>query len=187
MDTIVGTAVIAMASTSQIAYLRAHARPVDAQRQRAASVRSFRWVYPAVMGLLFVVGLDTLLGNRFGLRTWAVARSAAVAGLVAMALGSALFFWARRSLGQQYSPCFDSRRPTAVVGSGPYRWLQHPLYAGNLVAMAGAVVATGSSVLGIAWLVTAVAYVRAAALENVLLRELRVGCSAGRSLHQDVR
>lgn len=123
--------------------------------------------------MLFVVGFDVLCGNRCGLRTWAVATSVAVAGLVAMGVGSAIFFWARRSLGEHYSPYFDSRRPTQIVRSGPYRWRQHPLYVGNLVAMAGAVVATGSAVLGIAWLVTAVAYARAAGLENVLLRELR--------------
>lgn len=175
MTILVGSCILAVATLAQIAYVLAHRRPVDRARAEARSVPSFRFVYPMVMVALFLVGGDLLLAGGTWLGAVAVPPVVVVCGLVGMVGGSALFVWARRSLGGNYSPCFASRRPYSVVRHGAYRWLRHPMYVGNLATIAGAVAASGSWLLGIAWSVVACAYWRAARDENALLHAVPSG------------
>jgi hypothetical protein len=53
------------------------------------------------------------------------------------------------------------------------------MYVGNLTAIAGAAVASGSLVLGAAWVLVAVAYWRAARDEDGLLRVVAARVVAG--------
>src|SRR4051794_24403940 len=69
---------------------------------------------------------------------------ARTAGLATGVLGFAMFEWAVRSLGAQYSPCFDLRMPTQRIRSGAYRYLPHPMYVGNTFILGGAAVSSGS-------------------------------------------
>jgi protein-S-isoprenylcysteine O-methyltransferase Ste14 len=179
MSTLLGAALLAMASMSQIAYLAAHRRRPDPTRAAAPSVRSFRFVYPLVMLALFGTACDLLATGGEVTRTLPMPPAIAALGLAGMVLGSALFVWARRSLGLHYSPCFASLRPHEVVRHGAYRWLRHPMYVGNLTAIAGAAVASGSLVLGAAWVLVAVAYCRAARDEDGLLRVVAARVVAG--------
>jgi protein-S-isoprenylcysteine O-methyltransferase Ste14 len=57
-------------------------------------------------------------------------REPSVVGLLVVLLGMAIRLWASGHL---------HKRETLAV-SGPYRWVRHPLYAGTLVAIAGACV-----------------------------------------------
>ncbi len=62
----------------------------------------------------------------------------AVLGASVVVLGSVL-----RSLGTNITPTVVTRREHALVTSGPYRWVRHPLYAvGGLMWLAIALVTT---------------------------------------------
>jgi protein-S-isoprenylcysteine O-methyltransferase Ste14 len=59
-------------------------------------------------------------------------------GLGVAILGEALRVWAAGHL----------EKSREVTRSGPYRWMQHPLYAGSAVIAAGVVIASRSPIVG---------------------------------------
>lgn len=58
-------------------------------------------------------------------------------GVVLVVLGIALFIWARRTLGKNYSGHVSVKQGQELVQSGPYRILRHPAYAGYLLMALG--------------------------------------------------
>ena len=70
--------------------------------------------------------------------------------LILAGLGWSL--WSLRTLGRSFSVLPQARR---VVSSGPYRWVRHPLYIGELVAALGLVVASPGILSATAWLILA--------------------------------
>jgi len=46
-----------------------------------------------------------------------------------------LLAWAHHTLGQQFSPGLQLREEHALVTSGPYRWIRHPMYTAESVFM----------------------------------------------------
>ena len=66
------------------------------------------------------------------------------AGLLFIFLGSMLFIWARRALGRFYSGHLSVLEGQPLVQSGPYRFIRHPAYAGDLLIMLGLAVGYSS-------------------------------------------
>ncbi len=60
-----------------------------------------------------------------------------VTGLTLIALGSALFIWARRTLGKFYSGHVSVVEGQPLAQSGPYRFIRHPAYAGYILIALG--------------------------------------------------
>ena len=73
---------------------------------------------------------------------------AQILGLFLVFLGSVLFIWARRTLGQFYSGHVSVLEGQPLVQSGPYHFIRHPAYAGYLFIALG-VVCGYSSVAGL--------------------------------------
>jgi protein-S-isoprenylcysteine O-methyltransferase Ste14 len=84
--------------------------------------------------------------------------------------GTAWAAWSLRFLGRNVSVLAQARD---VVDRGPYRWVRHPLYAGEIVSALGVAVATNSVTAVAVWLVLCglQAY-RALREEQVLLQAL---------------
>jgi protein-S-isoprenylcysteine O-methyltransferase Ste14 len=79
------------------------------------------------------------LGRRFApplpeLRVIAIALTAA---------GLALAFWARYHLGRNWSSQITLKEGHALVCTGPYRYLRHPIYSGILLALVGTALSVG--------------------------------------------
>jgi protein-S-isoprenylcysteine O-methyltransferase Ste14 len=64
-----------------------------------------------------------------------------LAGLVVMAAGIALRFYAVIVLGRFFTLVVRVGSDQHVVDSGPYRWIRHPAYTGILLAIAGVLLA----------------------------------------------
>jgi protein-S-isoprenylcysteine O-methyltransferase Ste14 len=92
-----------------------------------------------------------------------------VAGGSLVVLAEALFIWAMISLGRQYSPCYDSFVPKAVVTRGPYRCVRHPIYAANFSLLLGILFLSGTLLLIPNLLILGVGYYRAAVQEESYL------------------
>lgn len=60
-----------------------------------------------------------------------------VAGLFLIIFGSALFIWARRTLGHFYSGHVSVIEGQPLMQSGPYGFIRHPAYAGYLLITLG--------------------------------------------------
>jgi protein-S-isoprenylcysteine O-methyltransferase Ste14 len=58
-------------------------------------------------------------------------------GIVLVASGIAVRQWAARTLGAFFTRSVVVPEAQAIVDSGPYRWVRHPAYAGDLLAVAG--------------------------------------------------
>lgn len=95
-------------------------------------------------------------------------------GLLVSLAGAALFELAIRALGSQYSPCFDLRIPAFRVMRGPYRWLPHPIYAGNLMILLGVFIASGSLWVLLVGCIVGVFYLRSARTERRLLESMPI-------------
>jgi protein-S-isoprenylcysteine O-methyltransferase Ste14 len=89
---------------------------------------------------------------------------------VLLAAGTAWAVWSLVFLGRNLSILAQAR---AVADRGPYRWVRHPLYTGELVSALGVALAVGSAAALAVWLTLCGLQVyRAAREEQVLLGAL---------------
>jgi protein-S-isoprenylcysteine O-methyltransferase Ste14 len=64
-------------------------------------------------------------------------------GLVLLAAGLGYSVWARRHLGRNWSASVVVKEDHALIRTGPYRRVRHPIYTGMLLAFLGTAVAVG--------------------------------------------
>jgi protein-S-isoprenylcysteine O-methyltransferase Ste14 len=89
---------------------------------------------------------------------------------VLVVCGMAWAVWSLRFLGRNVSVLAQARD---VVDQGPYRWVRHPLYVGEIVSSLGVAVAANSYAAVMLWVVLCGLQVyRAQREEQVLLRAL---------------
>src|SRR5512141_922458 len=75
-------------------------------------------------------------------------RGMQILGLLIIFLGSILFLWARRALGNFYSGHLSVVEGQPLVQHGPYRFIRHPAYAGYVLIALGLSIGY-SSLLGL--------------------------------------
>jgi protein-S-isoprenylcysteine O-methyltransferase Ste14 len=85
---------------------------------------------------------------------------------VLLVCGAAWSVWSLRVLGRNVSVLAQAR---AVVDRGPYRWVRHPLYAGEIVSSLGVALAMNSLAALTCWLVLCGLQVYRAMREEQLL------------------
>ena len=66
-----------------------------------------------------------------------------ILGTVLLAVGLGFSVWARRHLGRNWSAQVVVKEDHALVRTGPYRYVRHPIYTGILLAFLGMVVTIG--------------------------------------------
>lgn len=67
----------------------------------------------------------------------------AVVGALLTGIGLGFSVWARVHLGRNWSGTVTLKDDHALIRSGPYRFVRHPIYTGLLLAAAGTVLAIG--------------------------------------------
>lgn len=93
-----------------------------------------------------------------------------LAGDVLLAAGTAWAVWSLVFLGRNLSILAQAR---AVADGGPYRWVRHPLYTGELISALGLALTVATAAAYATWLALCGLQVyRAAREEQVLLRAL---------------
>ena len=89
---------------------------------------------------------------------------------VLLLAGTAWAVWSLRSLGRNLSVIAQARD---VADRGPYRWIRHPLYAGEIVSSLGLAIAAHSVAAIAVWLgICALQVYRAVREEQLLLAVL---------------
>jgi protein-S-isoprenylcysteine O-methyltransferase Ste14 len=92
------------------------------------------------------------------------------AGNVLVAAGEAWAVWSLRSLGRNVSVLAQARD---LAEAGPYQWIRHPLYTGEIVSSLGLAVLAGSAAALAVWLAfIALQAYRALREEQLLVRVL---------------
>ena len=150
---------------------RSHGAPAAPSRSRHGSTVAVKLVKMFVLAFLVVqtVALDVLpmTPNADGLRAF---------GLILFMAGLVVAMAARFQLGRNWSDLEDCRLVPgqALVAKGIYRYVRHPIYAGDVLMLVGLELALNSwLVLGA--LVAAVVVVRQARAEEVLLKRTLPG------------
>ena len=64
-------------------------------------------------------------------------------GALLVAAGLGLAVWARLHLGRNWSGIVTLKQDHALIRTGPYRTIRHPIYTGLLLALAGTAAAIG--------------------------------------------
>lgn len=106
--------------------------------------RSFWLIAVGMIAAFYLSPLEYLLFETLLPRTF----GAQILGLFCVIFGSALFIWARRTLGQFYAGHVSVIEGQQVMQSGPYHFIRHPAYAGYLLIALG--IAFGySSLIGL--------------------------------------
>jgi protein-S-isoprenylcysteine O-methyltransferase Ste14 len=120
------------------------------------------WI-AAPAGTLFPLGLGALTPQPGGMVRTSVSLALTVLGL-------AFSVWSLRVLSSSFSIVPQAR---GVVTWGPYRWVRHPLYLGELVGIAGMALHVGRPWLIAAFLIeVALQMYRAKREERLLLRQV---------------
>jgi protein-S-isoprenylcysteine O-methyltransferase Ste14 len=92
-------------------------------------------------------------------------------GLAVQAAGFALAIWSRRHLGANWSGRIEIKEDHALVRTGPYRLLRHPIYTALLVMYVGTALIDGKvhALVGVA--IAIFAYWRKIRMEEANMRE----------------
>jgi protein-S-isoprenylcysteine O-methyltransferase Ste14 len=98
--------------------------------------------------LVFVVGLYLLFGSPatpgwFNEPVFTVTFPMALAGFGLAICGIGLSIWARLILGENWSSSPTIKQDHALIVSGPYRAVRHPIYTGFLIALLGSALQHG--------------------------------------------
>jgi protein-S-isoprenylcysteine O-methyltransferase Ste14 len=80
--------------------------------------------------------------------------------------GLSLIFWAKKTLGENFSECVDMYTPHSIVTVGPYKTIRHPIYTGNMVFLSGLAIACSSIVLIAITVFFVIFYVKSASIEE---------------------
>jgi protein-S-isoprenylcysteine O-methyltransferase Ste14 len=147
------------------ALLRRRSKP-SATRTR---VTGWRWYVPAVLLPIEWLLPPALIALRVGEveSGWVPVR---VFGLAVGLAGAALLIWASVLLGRFLLHEAAVREDHALVVSGPYRFVRHPVYMGYLALLFGSGLATLNLCLLLLWPVSLLGILIQAASEEQLLR-----------------
>jgi len=128
-----------------------------------ATSRSVTGYVAAVAGTLLPFTIPMFRGA-------APAAGQVYATTVLVLAGTAWEVWSLRSLGRSLSIIAQARE---VVDRGPYRWIRHPLYAGEIVSVLGIAISVGTPGAFAVWLTfCGLQAYRALREEEILLQAL---------------
>jgi len=99
-------------------------------------------------------------------------------GISISGLSISLFAIARFSLGDNYSPCYDSYLPKDINTKGIYSIVRHPIYSSNILLIIGIFLSSGSGIIlfnGI--ILTVYYYISAAREENAIAKQFPNYCT----------
>ncbi len=124
-------------------------------------------------GIIFAVPARSYHGP---LRLWHVTLSEAWICVALIMLGFAFCWWARIHIGPLWSGSVTRKGDHAVIDTGPYAFVRHPIYAGILLAVFATSAAKGTIWgIGGALIITIGLWLKARLEEGWLRRELDPG------------
>ena len=105
-----------------------------------------------------------------GARLFPVSSEVQHLGIAVTCAGIAITMWSRLILGTNWSARVTLKEDHALIRSGPYAYVRHPLYTGLLVALAGTSLLVGEWRAIPAFLIAAIGFSIKARHEEALLR-----------------
>jgi protein-S-isoprenylcysteine O-methyltransferase Ste14 len=106
--------------------------------RRAVRPRRERWLTRGMTLAVAVPGALWLGSPSLGFAQLPVPEPIGWLGYLLGLAGVALLAWAHATLGANFSPWLEIRREHALVTTGPYRWVRHPIYSAGVLLVLGA-------------------------------------------------
>jgi protein-S-isoprenylcysteine O-methyltransferase Ste14 len=149
-----------------LALLRRRLKPSPA----LSRIRGWRWYLPVVLLPIEWLLPPALIALRVGEieADWLPVR---VVGLAVGLAGTVLLVWASVLLGRLLMHEAAVREDHALIESGPYRFVRHPVYVGYLALLLGSGVASLNVCLWLLWPVSLLGIVIQAASEEQMLKQ----------------
>ncbi|HLZ62850.1 MAG TPA: isoprenylcysteine carboxylmethyltransferase family protein [Ktedonosporobacter sp.] len=123
---------------------------------------AFAWGMLVLLIAAFLPG--HIIGSLNGILNWV--------GIALMLSGLLLRIWAARTLGEFYTRTLVVDTHQVLVEEGPYRWLRHPGYFGDIVLWLGAGLASGNILVLVAIAAIVLpAYIYRINVEEVMLHQ----------------
>jgi protein-S-isoprenylcysteine O-methyltransferase Ste14 len=155
-----GVAIIALrVLPAVLARTRVEARPTKLRAYLPFVLIPFQWLLPPII-IFFRIGELSIDAPALRLLGLAV-------GLYA----AALLLWAPLTLGRFLVPYAVVFRDHELVTSGPFRFMRHPVYSGNLALFLGSALGTLNIYLLLLWPTVMLSFVAEARIEERLLRD----------------
>ena len=146
------------------------ARNVKPTRSRESLAADLRHRGPLILAAL-CLGAPRLMPRVLTRRFLPVGWFFPVLGTVLLAAGLGFTVWARRHLGRNWSASVVVKEGHALVRTGPYRHVRHPIYSGILLAFLGMVMTIGEWRGLVALLLAGVSFVVKSRAEERRMRE----------------
>jgi protein-S-isoprenylcysteine O-methyltransferase Ste14 len=162
--------VLTILFTSAYFYKHADGKFRQGKSVRIKSPASFALVYRYLQLACVIFTIGSFWSDHAAfLKIYPVSDLTLYCGLAISALFFAIFLSAKVTLGQSYSPCFESYVPRDVVRDGVYKFVRHPIYVANVGLLFGFFVASGSLVLFANTIILAAYYGYSAKQEDKVL------------------
>lgn len=108
------------------------------------SAQYLRWSFMIAVALvILVLLLGTFASEALVIRIVPDSPLAGITGVLLTLAGLGFSWWARHHLGKYWSSMVEVKVGHCIVKTGPYRFVRNPMYAGILIAFAGAAIAIG--------------------------------------------
>lgn len=172
IDGFIATAfVIIMSAVSALFYNHKGKLYIKNKQGHIKSPSSFRFVYRYIQLTTIIASIGSFLTDYPPFLELHDKIFLLYLGISISTVAMALFISAKLSLGEHYSPCFDSYIPRDIVQEGLYRYIRHPIYASNILLLIGVFIASGSLWILINIVLLGIYYVNSALREELILLE----------------
>jgi protein-S-isoprenylcysteine O-methyltransferase Ste14 len=141
----------------------------ETQRRESARSRATHYV-PLILGGV-MLGFPNVLGAAMERRFHAHTLTWFCTGVALVALGLGFAVLARAWLGSNWSAQVTVKREHALIRSGPYALVRHPIYTGVLAALLGTTVAVDRWRALVGLVLIVVAFVRKMTIEERFMTE----------------
>jgi isoprenylcysteine carboxyl methyltransferase (ICMT) family protein YpbQ len=119
-------------------YWLASAVGVKSSRSQSSLYRGTGLRVVAFLVILLLLRNNVITENSFG---GTESPPVQAVGFGLFVLGLALAIWARLFLGRNWGTPMSEKVDAALVTTGPYRYIRHPIYSGIILAMVGSALA----------------------------------------------
>jgi protein-S-isoprenylcysteine O-methyltransferase Ste14 len=132
-------------------YVRKHGREENTLKKReeglASKIAGLLGVTGFVALVAYVINPDWLAWASFSFPLWLRWTGAGIA-----LLGFCLLQWAQNTLGKNWSDTPRMMADQALITSGPYRFIRHPIYTAFLLILGSTLLISANWLIGLTWL-----------------------------------
>jgi protein-S-isoprenylcysteine O-methyltransferase Ste14 len=131
-------------------YVRKHGRQENTLKKRSEGLPS------KIAGFLGLVGFIAVIAymiqpDWLSWASWPLPRWLRWTGVGIALLGFAMLQWAQNTLGRNWSDTPRMLKDQALVTSGPYQFIRHPIYTAFLLILGSTLFISANWLVGLAW------------------------------------